>query len=56
MQPVSIDPRTNKNIYELKSIPGKIADIVQTNALSFMGDNKAGALDFITKGILRGQF
>ena len=56
MQPVSIDPRNNKNIYELKSVPGKIADVVQNQALRFMGENKAGALDFVTKGILRGQF
>ena len=54
--PTALDPRTSRSIYDLKSIPGKISEVVQNNALAFMGENKATGLNFITKGLLRGQF
>ena len=55
-KPSFIDPRDGKSIYELKSIPGKIAEVVQQQGLSYLGDNKARGMKFITQGLLRNKF
>jgi len=55
-KPTMVDPRNGKAIYELKSIPGKIAEVIQQQGLSYLGDNKAKGMTFITQGLLRNKF
>ena len=50
---VGMDPIKDKAIYELKSMPGKLAEVVQEQGLAFLGDNKDKAMQLITKGLLR---
>ena len=53
---VGMDPiKDGKALYELKSIPGKLAEVVQEQGLAFLGDNKDKAMQFITKGLLRNK-
>ena len=42
--------------YELKSIPGRLADIIQTNAQGYLKSNQKGAMEWLTKGLLRSKF
>ena len=42
--------------YDLKSVPGKLADIVQSQAIKALGDNKEGAMKWLTQGLLRNKF
>ena len=55
-QPVMLDPVANRAIYDLKSIPGKLAEIVQMQGIAALGKNKGVALNAITSGLLLGQF
>jgi hypothetical protein len=50
------DPLTAKPIYDLKSIPGRLADKTQQLGMKFLGDNQEVAMQFLTKNILRNKF
>jgi len=52
--PVMLDPVKNKSIYELKSIPGKIAEVVQMQGIAALGENKGKLLEGISSGLLLG--
>lgn len=50
------NPLTQKPIYDLKSIPGRLADKTQELGLSFLGKNQEDLMQFFTKGVLRNRF
>ena len=50
------NPFTLKPIYDLKSIPGRLADKTQNLGKAFLGKNRQKHLEWFTKNVLRNKF